>query len=70
MTDERNMIAETAERLFAAHLGTATIEAAEAGAWPAALWDEIIANGLDRVLVPEDQGGIGGHWDNASPKKK
>ena len=65
MTDERNMIAETAERLFAAHLGTATIEAAEAGAWPAALWDEIIANGLDRVLVPEDQGGIGGHWEDA-----
>lgn len=65
MSDERNMIAETAERLFAAHLDTATIEAAEAGTWPAALWDEIAANGLDRVLVPEEQGGIGGSWEDA-----
>lgn len=65
MTDERNMIAETAARLFAAHLDTATFAAAEAGTWPAALWDEIAANGLDRVLVPEDQGGIGGGWEDA-----
>lgn len=65
MTDERNMIAETAERLFAANLDTATIETAEAGTWPAALWDEIAANGLDRVLVPEEQGGIGGGWEDA-----
>ena len=65
MSDERNMIAETAERLFAAHLGTATFAAAEAGEWPAALWDEITGNGLDRVLVPEAQGGIGGSWEDA-----
>ena len=65
MTDERNMIAETAERLFAAHLNTAVIESSEAGAWPAALWDEITANGLDRVLVPAEQDGIGGCWEDA-----
>jgi len=65
MTNERNMIAETAARLFAAHLDTAVIEAAEAGTWPAALWDEIAANGLDRVLVPEEKGGIGGSWEDA-----
>ena len=44
---------------------TAVIEAAEAGTWPAALWDEIAANGLDRVLVPEEKGGIGGSWEDA-----
>lgn len=65
MTNERKMIAETAERLFTTHLDTATIEAAEVGTWPAALWDEITANGLDRVLVPEDRGGIGGSWEDA-----
>lgn len=65
MTDTRNMIAETAERLFADHLDTATRAAAEAGTWPDALWNEIAANGLDRVLVPEDAGGFGGDWGDA-----
>lgn len=65
MTDTRNMIAETAERLFADHLDTATREAAEAGTWPDALWNEIATNGLDRVLVPEDAGGFGGDWGDA-----
>lgn len=65
MTDTRNMIAETAERLFAAHLDSAVMDAAEAGTWPAALWDEIAANGLDRVLVPAEQDGIGGDWEDA-----
>jgi acyl-CoA dehydrogenase len=65
MTHERKLIAETAERLFAAHLDTATFIAAEAGEWPKPLWDAIAANGLDRVLVPEDQGGFGGGWEDA-----
>lgn len=65
LTDERNMIAETADRLFSAHLDTATFAASEAGEWPATLWDEITGNGLDRVLVPEAQGGIGGIWEDA-----
>lgn len=65
MTDTRSMIAETAERLFAAHLDTATRDAAEAGTWPDALWNEIAANGLDRVLVPEQGGGFGGDWSDA-----
>jgi acyl-CoA dehydrogenase len=65
MSDERNMIAETVERLFEEHLDTTVIEVAESGIWPTALWDEIAANGLDRVLVPAEQGGIGGSWEDA-----
>jgi len=65
MTDTRNMIAETAERLFADHLDTATRVAAEAGTWPEALWQEIANNGLDRVLEPEEAGGFGGDWGDA-----
>ena len=65
MTDTRHMIAETVERLFADHLDQTTREAAEEGGWPAALWDAIAANGLDRVLVPEEAGGFGGDWADA-----
>ncbi len=65
MTDTRNMIAETAERLFADHLDQTTREAAEEGTWPAALWEAVAANGLDRVLVPEEAGGFGGDWGDA-----
>ncbi len=64
MTMERTLIAETAARLFAAHEDDA-FAAADAGEWPAALWDAIVENGLDRVLVPEAQGGFGGGWEDA-----
>lgn len=64
MTDTRAMIAETAERLFANH-AEAALAATEAGEWSAALWKEITANGLDRVLMPEDSGGFGGGWQDA-----
>ncbi len=48
------MLADTAERLFAAH------EAALAGeAWPAAAWAAIEESGLPLALVPEDKGGFG-----------
>ena len=60
----RAMVAETAARLFAAHEDEA-FAAVEAGEWPAALWDAIAENGLDRVLVPEALGGFGGGWEEA-----
>ncbi|MBO6784486.1 MAG: acyl-CoA/acyl-ACP dehydrogenase [Alphaproteobacteria bacterium] len=60
----RAMVAETAARLFAAQEDDA-LAAAETGEWPSALWDAITENGLDRVLVPEAQGGFGGGWEDA-----
>tara|TARA_R110002110_G_scaffold376568_2_gene586517 strand:- start:26465 stop:27439 length:975 start_codon:yes stop_codon:yes gene_type:complete len=65
MTEERAMIAETCERLFAAHLDAELFRAAEAGEFPQGLWDAITQNGLDRILVPEAQGGSGLAWEDA-----
>lgn len=59
MSEERTMIAETCERLFEEHLDADVFRAAEAGKFPHGLWDAITGNGLDRILVPEAQGGSG-----------
>jgi len=65
MTEERAMIAETCERLFAAHLDAEVFRDAEAGKFPHGLWDAITGNGLDRILVPEAQDGSGLDWEDA-----
>jgi acyl-CoA dehydrogenase len=65
MSEERALIAETCDRLFAEHLDDAVFRAAEAGEFPVALWAAIAEAGLDRVLVPEDLGGIGLGWEDA-----
>lgn len=69
MTGERALIAETCDRLFAAHLDEDVFRAAEAGEFPQGLWDAITANGLDRILVPEElggeRGGSGLDWEHA-----
>lgn len=65
MTEERAMIAETCERLFAEHLDADVFRAAEAGEFPQGLWDAITESGLDRILVPEAKGGSGLGWEDA-----
>lgn len=65
MTEERAMIAETCERLFAEHLDAEVFRGAEAGKFPHGLWDAITGNGLERILVPEAQGGSGLAWADA-----
>ncbi|WBH16717.1 acyl-CoA dehydrogenase family protein [Sphingomonas radiodurans] len=56
MSDIGTMLADTAERLFAAHAETL---ADANGAWPAATWAAIEESGLPLALVPEDSGGFG-----------
>jgi len=65
MTEERTMIAESCERLFDAHLDAEVFRGAEAGVFPHDLWNAITENGLDRILVPEAQGGSGLGWEDA-----
>ncbi len=65
MNEERALIAETCDRLFAEHLDAAVFANAESGVFPQALWDAIVANGLNRILVPEAQGGSGLGWEDA-----
>ena len=65
MSEERAMIEETCDRLFAAHLDEDVFRSAEAGEFPQDLWDAITESGLDRILVPENQGGSGLGWQDA-----
>jgi acyl-CoA dehydrogenase len=59
-TDTSNEFQEAAERLFGDLASTDVLEAAEAGAFPQALWEAVTASGFTQVLVPEAQGGVGG----------
>jgi acyl-CoA dehydrogenase len=49
MSDQRDLLADSAARLFEANAG----------------WDEIEALGIADILVPEERGGSGADWDDA-----
>src|SRR5205085_6752552 len=57
MTD--NIIVDTATRIFADLCEPATINAAEEGKWPQALWDALEESGLPLTWVPDTLGGAG-----------
>ena len=66
MTDETSqLLSDTAEKLFSDHVTKNCIIDAEKGTWPDELWSEVIANGFNLILVPEELGGVGGNWMNA-----
>jgi len=62
VSELRDMLEETVDRLFAERVTKELIEAAERGDWPRTLWDAVEANGLTRPHLPEDAGGAGGSW--------
>lgn len=49
MSEQRQLLSDSAARLFQANAG----------------WDEIDALGIADLLVPEDRGGSGADWDDA-----
>ena len=57
MTD--NIIIDTATRIFADLCEPATVNAAEEGTWPKALWDALEESGLTLTWVPDTLGGAG-----------
>ncbi len=59
MSGTATLLAESAERLFAAHCDKALRQAAEAGVWPKPLWDAVEEAGFCAALLPEDAGGFG-----------
>jgi len=59
------LLSDTVEKLFSDHVTKNCIEEAEKGIWPDTLWNEVVDNGLNLILVPEDLGGVGGTWMNA-----
>ena len=57
MTD--SIITDTATRIFADLCEPATVNAAEEGIWPQALWTALEENGLSLTWVPDELGGAG-----------
>src|SRR5713101_4969178 len=57
MTD--SIIVDTATRIFADLCEPQTINAAEEGKWPQALWDALEESGLSLTWVPDTLGGAG-----------
>jgi acyl-CoA dehydrogenase len=54
-----NIIVDTATRIFQDLCEPATINEAEKGVWPKALWDALEESGLPLAWVPDDLGGAG-----------
>jgi acyl-CoA dehydrogenase len=54
-----SIILDTAIRIFRDLCGPDTVNAAEKGEWPKALWDPIEESGLTLTWVPEELGGAG-----------
>jgi len=61
----RTILHDQVNRLLGDLVGKAELETAETGASQQPLWQTIEENGLPRVLVPEDMGGVGGGWGEA-----
>ncbi|MCW5656810.1 MAG: acyl-CoA/acyl-ACP dehydrogenase [Burkholderiaceae bacterium] len=59
MSETKAALARTAERLFQAFCPPATVNAAEQGTWPDALWTALADAGLQRAWLPESAGGSG-----------
>jgi acyl-CoA dehydrogenase len=54
-----NIIVDTATRIFRDLCPPSTVNDAEQGVWPEALWAALEESGLPRAWVPEDLGGAG-----------
>ena len=65
MNELQTILSDSVNRLLEDHATKQTIVAAEQGTWPEALWNELVANGLTRVLVPEEMEGAGAGWSDA-----
>ena len=59
MSESDNIIVDTATRIFQDLCEPATVNDAEKGVWPTALWDALEAAGLTVAWVPDEFGGAG-----------
>ena len=62
-----SLIADSVERLFAEQVDKGQRERAEAGAWDAALWQQVSDAGFTLALASEARGGIAQSWSAAYP---
>lgn len=69
MNEQRNLLTETVERVFAdlmTGINQVEYDSIAKGSLPAALWQAIEENGIASVMVPEATGGFGGGWEDAA----
>src|SRR4051812_50035364 len=59
VAESENIVAETAEKIFADLADAQTINRDKNGAWKAPLWQALTEAGLPLAWVPEDCGGSG-----------
>lgn len=65
MSDIRDDLQKTIDRLFEDHCAKPVREAAEEATWPAGLWKALDEVGLVRAALPEASGGSGLEFDDA-----
>jgi len=65
MSDIRDDLTKTIDRVFEEHCGKPVREAAEAGEWPAGLWKALEEVGVTTAALPEAAGGSGLAFDDA-----
>lgn len=65
MSDIRDDLTKTIDRVFEEHCGKPVRESAEGGDWPAALWHALEEVGLTAAALPESAGGSGLAFDDA-----
>jgi acyl-CoA dehydrogenase len=65
MSEMRNDLLKTVDRIFEERCTRPVRESAEAGEWPEALWQALEDVGLTRAALPEEAGGSGLDYDDA-----
>ena len=65
MSEIRDELAKTIDRVFEDHCGKPARESAESGEWPAGLWKALEEVGLPMAALPESAGGSGLAFDDA-----
>jgi acyl-CoA dehydrogenase len=67
MNEMRSILEESVNRLFADELDWDALTRIEQQGWPASLWEQVCAQGIDRVLASEAAGGMAGSWGDVYP---
>jgi acyl-CoA dehydrogenase len=65
MNELRHDLLKTVDRIFDEHCAKPVRESAEAGEWPAALWQALEEVGVTRAALPEEAGGSGIEFEDA-----
>ena len=67
MSELRNMVEESVNKLFTDLVDREFLMTAEETGFSGELWDTVLELGIDRILASEENGGMGGTWRDAHP---